>query len=115
MSKGDNMSDFKVKVSFKNKELETVVEKEYDFIDYTMLINLDLKRILKNIEDAFSYFNNGKPKEEWSKEVSEMFGAIRHKILDQANAIRRLPENLSYKDVPANTINFSEYLAKILR
>jgi len=108
------MSDFKVRVAFKNKDLETVVEKEYDFIDYTMLVNLDLKRILKNIEDAFSYFNDGKPKEEWSKEVFELFSNIRHKILDSANAVRRLPENLSYKNIPANTMNFSEYISKLL-
>ena len=109
------MSDFRVKVSFKNQELETVVEREYDFIDYTMLIDLDLKRVLKHIEDAFSYFNNGKPKEEWPQEAYDRFSYIRHKILDEANAVKRLPENLSYKNVPANTVNFSEYIAKVLK
>ena len=109
------MSDFKVKVSFKNKELETVVEKEYDFLDYTTLVDLDLKRIIKLVEDAFSYFNEGKKKEEWPKESFEMFANIRHKILDQANAIKRLPENLSYKNIPANTINLSEYIANMFK
>lgn len=108
------MSDFRVKVSFKNKSMETVVEKEYDFIDYTALVNSDLKRIINNIEEAFSYFNGGKPKNEWSKESFERFSVIRHKILDASNAVKRLPENLSYKGVPANTMNFSEYIAKIL-
>lgn len=109
------MSDFKVKIPFKNQKLETVVEKEYDFLDYTMLINLDLKKILGLIEQAFSYFNEGKPKEEWSEEATKMFAEIRHKQLDQANAVRRLPETLSYRNIPANTMNFGEYLAKILK
>ena len=47
------MSDFRVKIEYKNKDLETVVEKEYDFIDYTEMLNLELKRILMDIEDAF--------------------------------------------------------------
>lgn len=109
------MSDFKVKIEYKNQDMETVVEKEFDFLDYTMLINLDLKKILGNIESAFSYFNDCKPKEEWSPESKKMFMEIRHKILDQANAIRRLPETLSYRNIPANTMNFGEYLAKILK
>ena len=108
------MSDFKVRVAFKNKELETVVEKEYDFLDYTTIISSDMKRIIKTIEDAFSYFNDGKPKEQWPQESFEKFAAIRHKLLDAANAVKRLPENLSYKNVPANTMNFSEYIAKLL-
>ena len=58
------MSDFKVRISYKNKDMETVVEKEYDFLDYTMLINLDLKKILGLVENSFSFFNNGQPKQE---------------------------------------------------
>lgn len=108
------MSDFKVKIPYRNQAMEVVVEKEYDFIDYTMLINLDLKRILGDIEEAFTYFNDGKPKDEWTEESSSRFSVIRHKMLDQANAVRRLPENLSYKGVPANTINFSEYIAGLI-
>ena len=108
------MSDFKVKISYKNKDMETVVEKEYDFLDYTMLINLDLKKILGLIESSFSFFNDGKPKQEWSEESTKRFNEIRHKLLDQANAVRRLPETLYYKDISANTISFSECIARII-
>ena len=47
------MSDFKVKIEYKNKDLETVVEKEYGFIDYTEMLSLELKRILMDVEDSF--------------------------------------------------------------
>ena len=109
------MSDFKVKIEYKNKNLETVVEKEYNFIDYTEMLNLELKRILMDIEDAFYYLSGNKQKQDWSPELTERFQKIRHKLLDQANAIRRLPENLSYKGIKANTISFAEYLAKTLK
>lgn len=109
------MSDFKVTIAYKNKDLETVVEKEYSFIDYTEMLNLELKRVLMDIEDAFYYCSDNKQKQDWSPELTERFQKIRHKLLDQANAIRRLPENLSYKGVKANTISFSEFLANTLK
>ena len=109
------MSDFKVKIEYKNKDLETVVEKEYDFIDYTEILSLELKRILMDIEDSFYYFSGNKQKQDWSPELNERFQKIRHKLLDQANAIKRLPENLSCKGVKATSMPFSEFIARTLK
>lgn len=109
------MSDFKVVIEYKNKDLETVVEKEYSLIDYTEMLNLELKRTLMDIEDAFYYFTGNKQKSDWSPEATEKFNKIRHKILDQANAVKRLPENLSYHGVKATAMTFSEFLAKTLK
>lgn len=109
------MSDFKVKIEYKNKDLETVVEKEYNFIDYTEMLNLELKRILMDVEDSFYYFSGNKQKSDWDTELTERFNKIRHKILDQANAIRRLPENLTFRNIPATTMDLSEYIAKMFK
>jgi len=109
------MSAFKVKIEYKNKELETVVEKEYDFLDYTEMLNLELKRILMDIEDAFYYFSGNKQKQDWPPELMERFQKIRHKLLDQANAVKRLPENLSCNGIKANTMSFSEYIARTMK
>ena len=109
------MSDFKVKIEYKNKDLETIVEKEYEFVDYTEMLNLELKRVLMDIEDAFYYFSGNKQKKDWSPELTERFQKIRHKLLDQANAIRRLPENLSYKNVKGTSMPFSEFLARTMK
>lgn len=109
------MSDFKVSVEYKNRDLETVVEKQYGFVDYTDMVNLELKHVLMDIEDAFYVFSGNKQKSEWNQDLIDRFNKIRHKILDQANAIKRLPENLRYRDIPANTMNFSEYIAKKLK
>ncbi len=109
------MSEFKVKIEYKNKNLETVVEKEYDFLEYTEMINLELKRVLMDVEDIFYWFSGEKQKQDWSPELTERFSKIRHKLLDQANAIKRLPENLSYHGIKATTMSFSEYLAKTIK
>ena len=109
------MSDWKVTIEYKNKNLETVVEKEYDFIAYTEMLQLELMRVIMEVEDAFYTFSGNKQKEEWPPELTERFKKIRHKLLDQANAIRRLPENLSYKGNKANQIPFGEVLAEIIK
>jgi len=108
------MSDFKVTIEYKNKNLETVIEKEYDFVDYTEMLNLELKRILMDIEDAFYYLSGNKQKQDWPPELTERFTKIRHKLLDQANSIKRLPDNLSYHGIKAGSMSFGEYLAKTL-
>ena len=108
------MSDFKVRIAYKNKDLKTVVEKEYDFIDYTEMLDRELRRVLKDVEDAFFYLSDYKPKNEWDEETVKRFETIRHKLLDQSNAVKRLPENLFYKDIQGTSMPFSEYIARIL-
>ena len=109
------MSDWTVKIEYKNKNLETVVEKEYDFMDYTEMLRMELMRVIMEVEDAFYTFSGNKQKDEWDSELMEKFKRIRHKLLDQANAIKRLPENLFYKDIQGTTMSFSEYLARTLK
>lgn len=104
------MSDFKVKIEYKNKDLETVIEKDYDFPQYTDLLNAELMRIIAEIEDSFYWFT-GKKKEDWDEDTKKRFQHIRHKLLDQANAIKRLPQTLSYKGIAAGSVSFSEVLA----
>ena len=109
------MSDFIVKIEYKNKNLETIVEKEYDFISYTEMLHLELMRIIMEIEDAFYSFSGNKQKKDWDPEMTERFKKIRHKMLDQANAIKRLPQTLSYKGVKADQVPAGEYLAKNIK
>ena len=108
------MSDWKVKVEYKNKNLETVVEKEYDFISYTEMLHLELMRLIMEVEDAFYVFSGNKQKEDWPPELTERFKKIRHKMLDQANAIKRLPQNLTYKGIRADQVSISEFINRTM-
>lgn len=108
-------SDWIVKIEYKNKDMETVFEKEYDLISYTEMLHLSLMRIIMEVEDAFYYFSDGKQKEDWPPETMERFKKIRHKILDQANAIKRLPQNLTYKGARADQISISDFIAQTMK
>lgn len=109
------MSDFIVKIEYKNEKLETVVEKEYDFPIYTDMLYEKLMGVIAEIESAFYYFSDGKSKDKWDETTMSRFKSIRHKLLDEANALKRLPNNLTYKGISAATIPMSEYIARTLK
>lgn len=109
------MSDFVVKIEYKNKNLETVVEKEYDFISYTEMLHLELMRLIMEVEDAFYVYSGNKQKEDWDPEMKERFKKIRHKMLDQANAIKRLPQNLTYKGIRADQVSISDFISQTMK
>jgi hypothetical protein len=103
------MNDISVKVSYKNKKLEKVKDCTYDFSEYTEMIYFELMRVIMDIEDVFYRLEDSKAKDQWDEQNTVDFQKIRHKILDQANAIKRLPQNVFMKDVPMN-----EFIANIL-
>lgn len=116
MEKDEGMdSDWKVTIEYKNKDLETVVEKEYDFISYTEMIHIALMRIIVEIEDAFYFFSDGKRKEDWPPEYAERYKKIRHKLLDQANAIKRLPQNLTFQGHRADQISINDFINRTMK
>ena len=107
------MNDFKVNIEYKDKKLQTVNERTYEFSEYVEMIQLELMRVIMDIEDAF-YQMQGKPKEEWDNAILASFQKIRHKLLDQANAIKRLPSTLNFRGVPCDSKNLSEVIAEML-
>lgn len=109
------MSDFVVKIEYKNENLETVVEKEYDFQQYTQMLHLDLMHILADVESAFYHFSDNKQKADWPPEATRRFQAIRHKILDEANALKRLPYNLSFHGISAAAVDAKDYFLSMYK
>lgn len=108
-------SDFKVTIEYKNKDMETVVEKEYDFVTYTQLLYASLMKIVVEVEDSFYYFADGKQKEDWPEELAERYKKIRHKLLDQANSIKRLPQNLTYKGIRADQVSIADFISQVMK
>lgn len=109
------MEDFTVKISYKNKNLEKVNEQVYGLKQYLEMTKLELMRIIMDVEDSFIRMNDGKPKEEWDSDILERFNRIRHKLLDQANAVERLPNNLYLGNNQIGTVNVSDFLANMFR
>lgn len=103
-------SEWTVTIQYKNKDLETVIEKEYDLITYTEMLHLALMRSIADVEEAFYFFADGKQKQDWPPALKVRFKTIRHRLLDQANAIKRLPSNLTFRGHRADQISIGDFI-----
>ena len=108
------MSDFTVKITYKNRNLEDVGGRVYDLQQYAEVLKLEIMCTIMDVEDAFYTLQDSKAKEEWSTETMAQFQKIRHKMLDQANAIERLPQNLYYKNERCFDTSVSKMVASIV-
>lgn len=100
-------NDYTVNITYKNRALEPVGERSYPFASYCAEQKFNITRTLIDIENVFYHFNNGRPKEMWEKEDQEYFHHIRHKLLDVANNIERLPQNLCRNGVNISCMDSS--------
>lgn len=83
-----------VKVEYRNAKMDVVSEKTYPLAIYTGMIEADLLRLITDIEDLCYEVNGNRVKDEWSDETWAAFCKIKHKLLDKAGEIGRLPDNL---------------------
>lgn len=108
------LNDYTVNIVYKNRTLESVCQKTYSFADYCQEQKLHLMRTIADVENAFYIMQGDKSKEDWDERTMAAFQHIRHKILDTANSIERLPKNLFYKGQNVDSVNSSEYVAGII-
>ena len=106
--------DFTVLIDYLNKNMEQIDQKSYPFFEYTNMLELEVKRLILDVEDAYYKFEQGKQKDQWSPESLQGFNRIRHKLLDVANAIARLPKTLHYKGVSCADMKLSEMIAEMI-
>lgn len=83
-----------VKVAYRNAKLELVAERVYSLEDYASMIKTDLLHLISDVEDLCYAANGNRVKEEWTDETWSSFCKIKHKILDKAGEIGRLPMNI---------------------
>lgn len=65
----------------------------YALRDYADMLKTDLHRVISDME-ALIYLATGQPREAWDDETWSAFSRLRHKLLDKAGEIGRLPESL---------------------
>ena len=106
--------DFTVKIDYLNKNMEQINQKTYAFQEYTNMLELEIKRMILDVEDAFYKLEEGKQKADWSQETQQSFNKIRHKLLDVANSVGRLPKTLHYKGVSCSEMKLSEAIAEMI-
>lgn len=101
--------NLRTQVTYKNKSMQTISRCEYSLKDYADMLSLDLKRIITDIEDLVYVATGSKAKAEWPETELLAFEKIKHKILDKAGEISRLPENIFDADESENNVsNFWE-------
>lgn len=109
------LEDFTVNIVYKNKDLDEVGDRSFPVHLYCKNVKSDLMRVILDAENLIYEMENYKRKEEWSEEHKEAFQHIRHRILDAANSIERLPDNMRYKGKPLNSMPPSEYFAQFFK
>ena len=88
------MKKCNVLVTYRNSRLEPVHTELYSLRDYTDLMRTDLLKVITDIESAFYSMCGNRQKSEWPDSVWSDFEKIKHKLLDKAGDIGRLPDNL---------------------
>lgn len=88
---GNNLG---VRVVYRNKNLVPTYTKTYSLEDYVSMFSDDLRKLISDVEDLCYEANDGKERDEWSDKTFYAFNKIKHKLLDKAGDISRLPGNL---------------------
>ncbi len=99
-----------VQIVYRNKDMEPVYHKTYSLEEYTDMLRTDLLRLVTDVEDLCYAANGNKPKEEWSDATFSAFSKIKHKLLDKAGDIGRLPMNIT----ELTTESLTNFVARIL-
>ena len=106
--------DYTVLVEYRNRDMEKVGERSFYFQEYADLIALEIKRIILDVEDMVYRVEEQHPKANWSSENMVDFQKIRHKLLDEANSVARLPQQLRYKGKPCDSKQLNEFIADVI-
>lgn len=107
------MSEIKeiiVKVTYRDKDLRPTYTKTYTLNEYADAIRADLQSLVGDVETLGYIANHNKPKEEWDDNSFAVFTRIKHKLLDKAGEIGRLPVNMTLRTHEP----LSEYMARLL-
>ena len=97
-----------VKVVYRDKDMNPTYTKIYTLSEYTEMIRADLLRLITDVENLCYAANGNKQKEDWSDDTFSGFSLIKHKLLDKAGDIGRIPENIIIKE-PLN-----QFMARLL-
>ena len=104
--------DIDVRIVYRDRERNPVCARTYTLREYTEMLRADLLRVITDVEDMCYAANRNKPKEDWSDETFSGFNKIKHKILDKAGDIGRLPDSLCERD--RETVPLTDFVAGMI-
>ena len=83
-----------VHIVYRNDRMEVVDQKDYTLEAYTEMIRASLFQIVSDVEELAYEANDNKPREQWMDETWRLFSRIKHRLLDHAGDIGRLPDTV---------------------
>lgn len=104
------LKEIVVKVTYRDKDLRPTYTKTYSLDEYAETIRSDLQNLVGDVETLGYIANGNKAKEEWSDESFAIFTRIKHKLLDKAGEIGRLPVNMAVR----TKMSLSDFMAQLL-
>lgn len=105
-----DVQEINVRVTYRDKNLQPTYTKTYTLTEYAETMRSDLQGLVGEVETLGYIANGNKPKEEWSDESFAIFSRIKHKLLDKAGEIGRLPSNMTLR----TSEPLSNYMARLL-
>jgi len=90
---GNIGNDLDIRITFQNEDMETVFDEVYALPEYTSMLKTDFQRVISDVESLI-YQLTGKPRAEWDTDTWQIFSRIRHKLLDKAGEVGRIPQNI---------------------
>ena len=105
-----SIEDIGIRVTYKDKELRPIYTKTYSLNQYTDMLRADILRLITDVENLCYVQNGGEDKSNWPAATLEEFNKIKHKMLDKAGDIGRIPQNIIIR----TNEPLSEYVAHVL-
>lgn len=105
-----DIQEILVRVTYRDKDLQPTYTKTYTLGEYVEAMRSDLQSLVGEVETLGYIANDNKPKDEWSDDSFAAFSRIKHKLLDKAGEIGRLPVNLIFRTHEP----LSNYMARLL-
>ena len=99
----EEKKNLSVHIVYRNEKLMPVSDYMYSLDEYTQMIRNDMMRMITDVEDLVYEATGGLPKEKWADETWARFAKIKHKLLDKAGEVGRLPQCIVYGGVGDGT------------
>lgn len=109
------ISDYSVSVTYKNSQLDQVRTRTYRFDEYCNDLRNNVLAAIGEVELAMGVAQGDPDKSKWSESSMEHFKKVRHKLLDVANNVSRLPTNTCYRGERIANIKLADFIANTLK
>ena len=86
--------DLSVHITHRNSKLQPVADEYYRLDEYAVLLGNDILRMISDVEDLIYTTTGGVQRDEWPDEIWSKYSRLKHKMLDAAGSVKRLPDNL---------------------